>query len=83
MILGINKINFEKNKSLEEKFKRDKKNLEYHDQSLKSQILEKELGLSVVVGGKMLYGDLEFWAFHHSPFTQKIIGIIKESHKRG
>jgi len=45
----LNKIKSisEEIKSLEEKFKRDKENLEYHYQSLKSQILEKELGLSI------------------------------------
>ena len=45
----LNKIKSisEEIKSLEEKFKRDKENLEYHYQFLKSQILEKELGLSI------------------------------------
>ncbi len=34
---------------------------------------EKSLGLSVIVGGKMLSGNLKFWALHHPNFIAKPI----------
>ncbi|MHB8280506.1 MAG: Ntn hydrolase family protein [Candidatus Humimicrobiaceae bacterium] len=38
-----------------------------------SSLQEKNLGLSVIVGGKMLSGNLKFWVLHHPNFVAKPI----------
>ena len=34
---------------------------------------EKSLGLSIIVGGKILSGNLKFWVLHHPNFVAKPI----------